>query len=166
MGIGALAVSENYGRVNPTFDSECRREGRTKAQGFEIGTLNIGLIAGLAKSCALRERDGTDTSKLQQLRNVAKGVLTTRKDIHILEWNESQTPGILTFECTNIIDGNEVANTLYARWGIAVKHFQDYPELKRPTIRLSCSATTKEEDLLFALDKIGECLDESTKEKP
>lgn len=166
VGIGALAVSEHYGRVNPTFDSECRREERTKAQGFEIGTLNIGLIAGLAKACALRERDGTDTSKLQRLRDVAKGVFTRRKDLHLMEWGESQAPGILAFECMNAIDSDAVVNTLYAKWGIAVKHFQGYRELKRPTIRLSWSAATKEADLLFALDKIGECLTNSTKGKP
>ena len=140
LGTGALVARESF-FTNPRYRAI---EGETPggaASRFEIGTHNIGLIAGLAKACEQRRQRGIDTEPQRTFRETAKELLGGRRDCRFLEWQGPHAPGILTFKGAADLDHGAFAKRLTSESGVVVKPFVDYPEEDAPAIRLSWSST-------------------------
>ena len=113
----------------------------TTARSFEIGTQNIGLVAGLAKACEQRHQRGITPDLQRTFRETAKELLGEHRDCRFLEWQGPHAPGILTFKGADDLDHGVFAKRLASEAGIIVKTFVDYPEGNTPAIRLSWSST-------------------------
>ena len=140
LGTGALVARESF-FTNPRYREI---EGETPggaASRFEIGTHNIGLIAGLAKACEQRRQRGIDTEPQRTFRETAKELLGGCRDCRFLEWQGPHAPGILTFKGAADLDHGAFAKRLTSESGVVVKPFVDYPEEDAPAIRLSWSST-------------------------
>ncbi len=136
LGTGALVVRD--GTLTPP------RSRAIEGARFEIGTHNVGLIAGLAKACEQRHRQGIDTKPQWAFRETAKARLG--RHCRFLEWEGPQAPGILTFKGPDGLDHGEFADRLESESGIIVKSFTTYPEDDAPAIRLSWSPTMNQQD--------------------
>ncbi len=158
LGTGALVVHDHFLQLNPMFGLQAAEQGHPRASQFEIGTHNIGLIAGLAKACEVKHEEGLGTERLEHLKAEVNGALDERGDVRILKWDGPHAPGILTFQGPPSLDHHEMVTTLSSQWNIVVKPFWDYPEGETPAIRLSWSPATKEQDIRFVLEKIGDFL--------
>ena len=157
LGTGAVVVTDQFLKVNPAFARMAKESGKPPARLFEIGTHNIGLIAGLAKACAMKHDEGLHNAKLEEFRRDAKERLGKCPAIRFVEWEGPHAPGILTIQGTSDIDHGKLAKHLVDNWNIVVKVFADYPEGVAPAIRLSWSATAPKQNVQDALDKIADC---------
>lgn len=161
LGTGAVVVTDQFLKLNPAFAKLAKESGKPPAALFEIGTHNIGLIAGLAKACALKLDEGLHTAELEEFRRNAKARLGKCVGIQFLEWQGPHAPGILTFRGTPDIDHGQLAKNLADNWKIIVKVFTDYPEGEAPAIRLSWSGTAPQQHVVDAIDKIADCVNPS-----
>ncbi len=161
LGTGAVVVTDQFQKLNPALARMAKESGKPPARLFEIGTHNIGLIAGLAKACAMKQDEGLHGTELEEFRRDAKERLGKCPAIRFVEWEGPHAPGILTIQGTSDIDHGELAKHLADNWKIIVKVFTDYPEGEAPAIRLSWSATAPKQPVLEALDTIAGCLDNS-----
>lgn len=89
MGTGALILGKQF----------TNRKERTPPlwEDFELGTQNLGLIAGLAKACLIKQREGIQTTRLEEIREKIRQVLSTGFQFRIIEWDGPHGPGILSF---------------------------------------------------------------------
>ncbi|NKB81448.1 MAG: aminotransferase class V-fold PLP-dependent enzyme [Nitrospirales bacterium] len=157
LGTGALVMHEHFLQLHPTFGMEWLEQAKPRAAAFEIGTHNIGLIAGLAKACEIKYAEGLPSPHLVKLREQAMSQLTQHPALSIQEWEGPHAPGILTFQCRQP-NTHQALISEASRWMIVFKIFTDYPEGETPLIRLSWAGKTSESDLAFALKKIQACL--------
>ena len=137
LGTGILFLRESFISKNPVFVQAGLGWNRTQAGRFEIGTHNIGLIAGLAKSCQLLQEEGLRNKDKEEIRETAKKSLNSVKKLRIQEWPGPHAPGILTFRCENFKVHETVMDLFQSEMNIVVKQFRDYPEAETPSIRLS-----------------------------
>lgn len=140
LGTGALVARESL-LTNPRY---CAMEGEPldeAASRFEIGTHNVGLIAGLAKACEQRCQLGIDTDPQRTFRETAKELLGGHRNCRFMEWQGPHAPGILTFKGADDLDHGAFVKRLASEARIIVKPFVDYPEEAVPAIRLSWSST-------------------------
>lgn len=63
---------------------------------FELGTQNIGLIAGFAKACLIKQQDRLSSNWLEQIREEVRQKLSNVSQLRILEWEGPHSPGILS----------------------------------------------------------------------
>ena len=146
LGTGAMVVRESF-FVHPRYRAiEGGTHDGAPASRFEIGTHNIGLIAGLAEACEQRRQRGIDTEPQRALRESAKELLGGRPHCRFLEWGGPHAPGILTFKGADDLNHRAFAKRLASESGIVVKPFVDYPEADAPAIRLSWSSTMEQRD--------------------
>ncbi len=137
LGTGAMVVRERF-FTRPDFRAiQEERRGHPPAAQFELGTHNVGLIAGLAKACELRRQKGIDTERLMGIREEVKETLGRTQRCRLMEWAGPHAPGILTFKGTFDMDHGQFAKRLASERGIIVKPFVDYPVNDAPAIRLS-----------------------------
>ena len=68
LGTGAVTVHDHFLSTNSFFGSDPLQSDKSPYRRFEIGTHNIGLIAGLAKACEIKQQDGYNTEYLWSLR--------------------------------------------------------------------------------------------------
>lgn len=159
LGTGALVVRESF-FTHPRYRGiEGKPHDGATTSRFEIGTHNIGLIAGLARACEQRHQQGIDTETQRAFRETAKELLGGRAHCRFLEWQGPHAPGILTFKGPDDLDHGAFVKRLASEAGIVVKPFVDYPEEDAPAIRLSWSSTMATEDFQKGVLTIARWLD-------
>lgn len=141
LGTGAMVMRESF-FAHPRYRGiEGEQRGESPACSFEIGTQNIGLIAGLAEACEQRHQRGINTEPQRTFRETAKELLGGHRNCRFMEWQGPHAPGILTFKGADDLDHGAFAKRLASEAEIVVKPFVDYPEDDAPAIRLSWSST-------------------------
>ena len=141
LGTGAMVMRESF-FAHPRYRGiEGAQHGGPPAGSFEIGTHNVGLIAGLAKACEQRHQRGINAEPQRAFREAAKELLGGHPNCRFMEWQGPHAPGILTFKGADELDHGAFAKRLASEAGIIVKPFVDYPEDDAPAIRLSWSST-------------------------
>ena len=146
LGTGALVARESFFTHPRCRAIEGEQPGGPPAGSFEIGTHNVGLIAGLARACEQRHQRGINTEPQRVFRETAKELLGGHRNCRFLEWQGPHAPGILTFKGPDNLDHGAFAKRLESEAGIVVKPFVDYPEEDAPAIRLSWSSTMNQRD--------------------
>lgn len=145
LGTGALVARESF-FTDPRYREIGGEPPDGAASRFEIGTQNIGLIAGLAKACEQRHRRGINPEEQRVFRETAKELLGGHRNCRFLEWQGPHVPGILTFKGADDLDHAAFVKRLASEAEIIVKPFVDYPEDDAPAIRLSWSSTMDQRD--------------------
>jgi selenocysteine lyase/cysteine desulfurase len=151
MGTGALVVSDTLFRKYPALALEQVDIGKPVPQMFE-GTMNVGLIAGLAEACCLRAKETNTTHRLSAVRERFKRALHQIPGLDPARWEGSHAPGILSFRVGNRAP-DRLVNYLATR-DIAVKPFP--PPETASLIRLSWSAEMKEQDVIYTAKSISD----------
>jgi L-cysteine/cystine lyase len=139
MGAGALILGKPFAE---------RHEGEGTKQppwaAFELGTQNIGLIAGFAKACAIKQQEGLKTATLESIREEIRRTLSKTSDLKFLEWEGPHSPGIFSFTCL----GKKTESHLQSRpHNIVWKIFPLPKDPNRMGIRLSWSSDIPKRDL-------------------
>ncbi|MYA27726.1 MAG: aminotransferase class V-fold PLP-dependent enzyme [Nitrospira sp. SB0672_bin_25] len=159
LGTGAMVARESF-FTHPRYRGiEGEQPGGSPAGSFEIGTHNIGLIAGLARACEQRHQRGIDTEPQRTFRETAKELLGGHRNCRFLEWQGPHAPGILTFKGAADLDHEAFVKRLASEAGVVVKPFVDYPEEDAPAIRLSWSSTMATGDFQKGVMTITQRLD-------
>ena len=154
LGTGILILRESFLSKNPVFVQAGLGWNQTQAGRFEIGTHNIGLIAGLAKSCQLLQEEGMRNKDKEKIRESAKKSLNSIKKLRIQEWAGPHAPGILTFRCEDLKIHESVMGLFQTEMNIVVKQFRNYPEAEFPSIRLSWTGSEDTANALLAVRTI------------
>jgi selenocysteine lyase/cysteine desulfurase len=154
LGTGALIMQESFVAKNAAFAQAGLGWNNTRAGRFEIGTHNMGLIAGLAKACTLLSKEGLRNTEQEKIRETAREQLERIDQIRIQRWAGQHAPGILTFQCRDPKNHKTIMDLFQNGEDIVVKQFLDYPEDETPAIRLSWSGAKEKEDVLLALKVI------------
>ena len=139
MGTGALILGKPFAE---------RDEGEETNQplwaDFELGTKNIGLIAGFAKACTIKQQEGLKTATLESLRKEVRRALSETSGLKFLEWEGPHSPGIFSFTCLDKQTESCLQSNAHA---VAWKTFS-LPNIPEQTgIRWSWSAETQKRDL-------------------
>ena len=130
MGTGALIVGKDG-----------HQETQPYWAGYELGTQNIGLIAGFGKACHLKAQQGPQSPILKQVREEWKICLGHFPGIRIIEWDGAQAPGILSFACLNE-HMEQTMHTFAATHSIAWKTFTHPSHPSSLSIRISWTTDT------------------------
>ncbi len=157
LGTGALVARESF-FTDPRYRAIDGKPFDGTASQFEIGTQNVGLIAGLAKACEQRCQRGIDAEPQQAFRETAKELLGGPRDCRFMEWQGPHAPGILTFKGAADLDHEAFVKRLASEAGVVVKPFVDYPEDDAPAIRLSWSSTMNQREFQKGVSLIAERL--------
>jgi len=148
MGTGALIL----GKPLVARDANDRREGEGTNQplwaDFELGTQNIGLIAGLAKACAIKQQEGLKTATLESLREEVRRALSETSGLKFLEWEGPHSPGILSLTC---LDKHTESQLQSKPHNIVWKIFPLPNDLNRTGIRMSWSSDISKRDVTSVL---------------
>ena len=159
LGTGAMVVRESL-FTHPRYRGiQGENQGRSPATQFEIGTHNVGLIAGLAEACEQRHQRGISAEPQRAFRETAKELLGGHPNCRFMEWQGPHAPGILTFKGADDLDHGQFAKRLASESGIIVKPFVDYPEGDAPAIRLSWSSTMNQPDFQKGVSEIAQLLE-------
>ena len=156
LGTGAMVVNKRFLQSRSTCAVQIKNENSADASQFEIGTHNIGLIAGLAQACEIKFQEGLNVKILQSCRQQAKEVFSQQPNVNIVEWNGPHAPGMLTIHGRSNFDHREQTKRLAEESEIIVKPFVDYPQDIMPAIRLSWSAAMDQRDFRVGVAKIAE----------
>lgn len=157
MGSGALLISRQY------KERLARRKlGLSMAGGvherFDLGTQNIGLIAGLARACEMQQQELPAIRDPAHTRTVLRGCLSRISDVEITEWDGPHAPRILSFQVHKAgFNPTRIADYLIAKYQIAIKplRYPGSPQL----LRVSWPVSIEDQDLRFLAEKLGETLD-------
>ena len=143
MGTGALILGDQFVNQDEKEDSKQPTWSR-----FELGTQNIGLIAGFAKACLIKQQDGLSTNRLEQIGEEVRQELSKISQLRILEWDGPHSPGILSLTSQEKQPEGQLPSNEHA---ISWKTFQ-LPNLQGQTgIRLSWSSSTFRSDIELLL---------------
>ena len=149
LGTGAMVVRESFFCASPlSWRLKEEPHDGAPATRFEIGTHNIGLIAGLAEACEQQRQRGIDTEPQRAFSRNGQGTAGRAGSI-VVSWNgrDPHAPGILTFKGEEDLDHGDFVKRLASEAQIVVKPFVDYPEEDAPAIRLSWSSTMDQRDI-------------------
>lgn len=156
MGTGALFITKRYEERLGRRESGLSEAGSAQ-EYFELGTQNIGLIAGLGRACEMKQQELSAMGNLAYLRTVFRGCLSRMNGVETVEWNGPHAPGILSFQLHasgfNVV---HIAEYLDVKYDIAIKPLRS-PELS-PMLRVSWSLSTDVQDVLFLAEKLNEAL--------
>lgn len=157
MGSGALVIAERYKRR--AAGQETRRlENDPSEHNLNLGTQNIGLIAGLGVACKLRRHEWPALARLAELRALFSRRLSSIREVEIAAWDGVHAPGILSFRVTKTgFDPARMAAYLSNQHGVVLKpiRYSGFP----PMLRASWSLTTQDHDILFLAEKLEETLE-------
>lgn len=156
LGTGAMVVRDSFFQHSDYQQIQVGKPGFPPTSQFEIGTHNIGLIAGLAQACEHKALEGGGTEKFLWFRKKAKELIAQHSDVNLVEWDGPHAPGILTIQGKPGFDHQKLAKQLAEESQIIVKLFSDYPEDIMPALRLSWSATMDEGDFRIGVGKVLE----------
>jgi len=144
MGTGALILGKPFGERDENDRDEGEETKQPPWAAFELGTQNIGLIAGFAKACSNKQGEGLKTDKLESLREKVRQELSRASRIKILEWEGPHSPGILSF---SFVDKQTEAR-LQSKSDILIWKTFSLPKNPEQTgIRLSWAFDTPKTDL-------------------
>ena len=154
LGTGAMIMHDSFIAKNPALTQAGLGWNKTRAGRFEIGTHNIGLIAGLAKACKLLREEGLRKTDQEEIRDLLNREIVKIDQIRIQQWTGHHAPGILTFHCRNPKTHELIMDLLHNQLNIVVKQFTDYPKEETPAIRLSWSGADDRANVSFAVKEI------------
>jgi selenocysteine lyase/cysteine desulfurase len=148
MGTGALILGEHCGEPNAcgTEGEGGQQDTRSYWTRYELGTQNIGLIAGFAKACNLKAQQNPNTQILDEVRDEWKGCLGQYPGIRILEWDGPHSPGILSFACLDE-KTEQFIRTFASTRSIAWKTFTHPLCPSHLSVRVSWTMDTPKTDL-------------------
>jgi selenocysteine lyase/cysteine desulfurase len=153
MGTGAVILGEEFGRMIGSLRP--MKDGPENKQpdwaNFELGTQNIGSIAGLAKACHIKRQEGMNGPILDKIREEWKVCLGPYPGIRIVEWDGPHAPGILSFACLNE-KTEQFMQTVSSTHSIAWKTFTHPSYPSRLSVRVSWTADTSKTELRSVLD--------------
>ena len=158
LGTGGLIISDRLSESVSSILVPPSINGPSFASRFEIGTHNIGLIAGLAMACYIKLQEGLNTTNLFHIREFVMQELQQLPAIKIQGWTGPHAPGILTFQCLHPKRYDHLRRQLYEKWHIVLKTFSDYPDGECPSLRLSWSPETNLENVQKVLAVIKLCI--------
>lgn len=158
LGTGAMVVNKRFLTKNFVWSVQVKEDAKHPASQFEIGTQNIGLIAGLGKACNRTFQEGLGTESLQAFREQAKELLGKQRKLKLVEWEGPHAPGMLTVQGPPGFEYRQFVKQLADESQIIVKLFTDYPDEILPAIRLSWSKFMKEEDFHAGMNAIANSL--------
>ncbi|MDT7042253.1 aminotransferase class V-fold PLP-dependent enzyme [Candidatus Nitronereus thalassa] len=158
LGTGAMIVNPRFLQGHSTLPVQVNVGETPQVNQFEIGTQNIGLIAGLAKACDSKYQEGVGTERLKKFRQQAKDLLGKRPGNKVIEWSGPQAPGILTIQGQPGLDHQRLVAQLAAKAGIIVKPFVGYPPDIMPAIRLSWAAMMNAQDFHRGIEGFAKSL--------
>jgi selenocysteine lyase/cysteine desulfurase len=157
MGSGALVITERYKR-RAAWHETCRLENGPSEDNLNLGTQNIGLIAGLGLACKLRRHEWPALTRLAELRTLFSRRLSSIREVEIAAWDAAQAPGILSFRVKKAgFDPTRMAAYLSNQHGVVLKPIR-YSGFT-PMLRASWSLTTQDPDILFLAEKLEETLE-------
>jgi len=152
MGTGALILSEEFVRTIAAPDDKKghHKNNQPFGTGFELGTQNIGLIAGLTKACDMKRQEAMNIRILDKIREEWKVCLGHYPGIRIIEWDGPHAPGILSFVCLDKKTEKHI-QTVSSTHSIAWKTFThpSYPSCL--SVRVSWVTNTPKAELRSAL---------------
>ena len=148
MGTGALIVGKDGHQATQPYWA-----------GYELGTQNIGLIAGFAKACHLKAQQDLHNRSLKQVREEWKICLGHHPGIRIIEWDGAQAPGILSFACLNE-HTEQAMHTLSSTHSIAWKTLTHPSHPSSLSIRISWTSDTPSLDIRSTLELFSSLLNE------
>ncbi len=139
MGTGALIIGK-----------DSHLETQPYWAGYELGTQNIGLIAGFAKACHLKAQTHSNNQILKGVREEWKACLRPNPGIRTIEWDGAHAPGILSFVCLD--ERTEQAmDTLSATHSLAWKTLTHPSYPSNLSIRVSWNTDTPGIDIRSTL---------------
>ncbi len=144
MGTGALILGKQFAEYRTIALPGDEQERRPPWVDFELGTQNIGLIAGLTKAFLIKEQDGLNTPNQEGIRKKVQQELSKIENFNILEWDGPHSPGIFSWTCINKQTEKQLQSK--AR-NISWKTFPLPQNPKQTGIRLSWSSATSKADL-------------------
>ncbi len=152
MGTGALILGKQFAECRAIALSDKEKERRPPWVDFELGTQNIGLIAGLTKAFLIKEQDGLNTTSQDGIRKKIQQELSKMENFNILEWDGPHSPGIVSLTCINKQTEKQLQSKAH---DISWKTFPLPQNPKQTGIRLSWSSATsnKDREFLFNLLK-------------
>lgn len=151
MGTGALILSDPCdGNVQMDDGKDGHQETKPSWTGYELGTQNIGLIAGFAKACYLNAQKNPTNQILEQMREKWKVCFGRYPAIRFIEWDGPHAPGILSFVCLDEYT-EQAMQTLSSTHSIAWKTFTHPSYPSSLSIRVSWTTDTPQTELLSAL---------------
>ncbi|MEO8338360.1 MAG: aminotransferase class V-fold PLP-dependent enzyme [Nitrospirota bacterium] len=157
MGTGALLITKQYQERLSRPSSGLSVTG-SAPEYFDLGTQNIGLIAGFARACEIRQYELPAMGNLAGLRTLFRGCLSRIRDVEISEWDGPHAPGILSFQVHKAgFDATRIAEYLNVTYDIAIKPVR-YPDSPQ-RLRVSWSLSTEAQDILFLAEKLDEALE-------
>ena len=134
MGTGALILSEKF--VKTIAGPDDKKGNQSYWADFELGTQNIGLIAGLAKACDMKRQEGMNDRILDEMREEWKFHLGHFPGIRMIEWDGPHAPGILSFACLDE-KTERFIRTVSSTHSIAWKTFAHPAYPSRLSVRVS-----------------------------
>ena len=144
MGTGAVILGKEFSEYGGIKQPEEKEAHRPPWIDFELGTQNIGLIAGFAKAILIKEQEGLSTARQEGIRERIQRELSKIPDSDILEWDGPHSPSILSWTCVNErTEGQLLSKTHDISW-------KTFPLPQNPAkmgIRLSWSSVTSNTDL-------------------
>jgi L-cysteine/cystine lyase len=148
MGTGGLILGKPFAECDKNDRNEGEETNQPPWADFELGTQNIGLIAGFAKACAIKQQEGLKTATLENLREEVRRALSETSGLKFLEWEGPHSPGILSFTCLDKQTESHLQSKFH---NIAWKIFPLPKDLKRTGIRVSWSSDIPKRDLKSVL---------------
>ena len=143
MGTGALILGKHFAEHGGVHRDRGQKSSHPLWLNFELGTQNIGGIAGFAKACTIKHQEGLRTKALENFKEEARQGLSQISGIKILEWEGPHSPGILSFICLD----KQTETRLHSRTpNIVWKTFPHLNNPKQTGIRLSWSSDIHKTD--------------------
>jgi len=146
MGTGALILGDGWGKTigRPDQREDFRDDSQPWWTRFELGTQNIGLVAGFAKACTLKKQEGLKTAVMEKIREAVRKELSNVPELRILEWDGPHSPGILSLTSqVKQTEGPLQSESHEISW----KTFQLPNNQDQSGIRLSWSSATSQSDI-------------------
>ena len=151
MGTGALILGKTFSERDEIANSKEEEEPHPPWAGFELGTQNLGLIAGFAKACTIKQQEGLQTETLEAFRREVRHTCSILPGIQCLEWEGPHAPGIFSFQCVGQPKSQALFHSTSTTKSIAWKTFSTPTTPAHTGIRLSWSLQTPIADVQYAL---------------
>ena len=143
MGTGALVLGKGFSHCNDKWAITEKRENcQPPWIDYELGTHHIGLIAGLAKACTVKQQEGLKNERLERIKGELRGKLLKNPRCQVLEWAGPHSPGILSLTSKE----KQLADQDQSH-GISWKTFQSPEHPEDIGIRLSWNSNTSPSDI-------------------
>ncbi len=144
MGTGALILGKPFLIPEIIGHHDGKEIRQPPWWNFERGTQNIGLIAGFAKACRIKQQDGLSTTQLEQIGKEVRQKLSKVSQLRILEWDGPHSPGILSLTSQEKQPEGQLPSNGH---GISWKTFPLPNQQGQTGIRLSWSSNISKPDI-------------------